>query len=217
MTPFYFALVLELVVLVYVLLIVPESNPSTQKNTDGSFFKHAETSSSMDFPSSSSPALSSLNVKQPDNFTPSQIPIRDIFMNYFKTSASLFLHPQRLLLSMVFFLIFLSFSGLQYGFVLYTALKFQWNAYDDGLFMLLTSVSRVLYMGLLLPVLHKMWISKASSETEKIKREMILIRMGLIIYAVGFACWGLVENAWAFYLGKSLKFQIVIPKPIFKL
>ncbi|TPX53232.1 hypothetical protein SeMB42_g00906 [Synchytrium endobioticum] len=174
---FYASMAAEVAVLLYVLLLLPESLGYIPPDHD-STPRPANTSTSIATPtppslstSSSTPALASLaNVKSNIMETMSVFLVSRHDSTGRKQGK-----VSRLLLVTIAFLMAISFAGLQFSFVFYTvwplpeykrpsllkqapkmqALKFGWESDDGGLFLLVLGIGRIFSVAIVLPSILK--------------------------------------------------------------
>ncbi|KAJ3246454.1 hypothetical protein HDU77_008930 [Chytriomyces hyalinus] len=92
----------------------------------------------------------------------------------------------------------MSFAGYTFVFFFYPAQKFGWDSYDAGLFSLASSVCRLLYLSLLLPFLLRK-LTEGKTELSKTRIELTLIRLGIFAYSIGLVCFGLASSGEAFF------------------
>ncbi|KAJ1554601.1 hypothetical protein HK096_002801 [Nowakowskiella sp. JEL0078] len=111
---------------------------------------------------------------------------------------------QRLLV--IFFVATLCFASLQVTYILYTALQFSWQSYENGNFFLVLSLARTLYMTIILPYLLRpddddsIYSASASvTETRRIKKQLNVITTGFFVYFIGFVAYVFAKKEWMFY------------------
>ncbi|KAJ3230111.1 hypothetical protein HDU81_004763 [Chytriomyces hyalinus] len=92
----------------------------------------------------------------------------------------------------------MSFAGYTFVFFFYPAQKFGWDSYDAGLFSLASSVCRLLYLSLLLPFLLRK-LTEGKTELSKTRIELTLIRLGIFAYSMGLVSFGLASSGQAFF------------------
>ncbi|KAJ3412466.1 Histidine kinase [Chytridiales sp. JEL 0842] len=79
------------------------------------------------------------------------------------------------------------------------AMVFAGYQYVLGLFSLTNSICRLFYLVILLPYLLRKWtIGKTS--VEKTRLELGIVRVGILLYCLGFVAFGLANEGWLFYL-----------------
>jgi len=99
-------------------------------------------------------------------------------------------------------ILLMSFSmGSVYFLNLYTSLKWGWTAYDIGKYILVIALTRSIYMGLILPILLRVGKNHYKSDAKgQVGYHINLMRLALLIWAVGHVSGSLVYYSWQFYL-----------------
>ncbi|TPX50675.1 hypothetical protein SeLEV6574_g00764 [Synchytrium endobioticum] len=218
---FYASMAAEVAVLLYVLLLLPESLGYIPPDHD-STPRPANTSTSIATPtppslstSSSTPALASLaNVKSNIMETMSVFLVSRHDSTGRKQGK-----VSRLLLVTIAFLMAISFAGLQFSFVFYTvwplpeykrpsllkqapkmqALKFGWESDDGGLFLLVLGIGRIFSVAIVLPSILKT-IPNTATPAYRTAFELWIIRVAILCNMIGFIFLGLATAGWQFYV-----------------
>jgi MFS family permease len=100
------------------------------------------------------------------------------------------------------------FSAYQYVFFFYPSKRFGWDSYDNGLFSLTNSLCRLFYLVVLLPWLLRRW-SVGMGSVEKTRLELGIVRVGMLLYMLGFTAFGLASEGWMFYLSEYEYYGVV--------
>ncbi|KAJ3129629.1 hypothetical protein HK098_000780 [Nowakowskiella sp. JEL0407] len=186
LSPFYVSFCGVLVAFAYLFLILPESlSPAIQKKQGNS----AEDDS----------ISGSQKIESP------QTVISNIFGDLLRT-LSIFTAPSRrshLFIVILFFALYLCFSAMSYCYILYTAYRFGWESYEDGQFLLFAAAVRIMYMGGVLPfvlrVFSKPFVGKPNENMERTKLEVKIVRIALLMTAIGYIGLALATKSWMFF------------------
>jgi hypothetical protein len=110
--------------------------------------------------------------------------------------------------------IIFSAAGTQGFILLFVSFRFGWGLVEQGQFLLIISIIKMMYMMVVLPLaLHRGYSyfvgsDTGLSETDKAERrfryELGLMRIGIFLFAMGYPTLGLVKEGWMMPFSESL-------------
>ncbi|KAJ3021478.1 hypothetical protein HKX48_008412 [Thoreauomyces humboldtii] len=175
---FWISVVGKLIALAYVLFILPES----LHHTDG----HTASSHAIESPSTPKPTLWS-------RLTPPRSLIAHLCT------------PPRTHLLLIAFAAAICVGGLPL-FFLFCSYRFGWDAYDEGVYLLYLSVTRMGWMLGVGGLIDRAVTPKAGGSVDdrefsvrKVTMDVRVVRVGMVLAGVGWAAIGLVPEGWMVY------------------
>jgi DHA1 family tetracycline resistance protein-like MFS transporter len=84
-------------------------------------------------------------------------------------------------------------------FFFYVSFTFGWDSQDEGQYLLVASISRMVYMLIVYPLLAKVFSSLIATPKGKAKFDLNLIRVGVLIAAFCSLMQALSKKSWHFY------------------
>ncbi|KAJ3046320.1 hypothetical protein HDV00_000134 [Rhizophlyctis rosea] len=106
---------------------------------------------------------------------------------------------------LVIFFVIASAFGQFSVFFYYMVKMFKWDAYEEGVFMLVLSVARTAWMVGFFPWLMKRLINGVvpqdgpEQSERRVKVELIILRIALLVLVVGYLALGLATEDWMIY------------------
>ncbi|KXS14519.1 MFS general substrate transporter [Gonapodya prolifera JEL478] len=97
----------------------------------------------------------------------------------------------RTILAIVLILYYFKFQGTKFVFVLYTRLRFDWRAFEDGMYYSIQSFCRAIFLLLLVPFTNKVFKGVKGLD-------VILVRMGVWVWVVGQIMYAFAWDGWVF-------------------
>lgn len=118
-----------------------------------------------------------------------------------KTLKLIFLVPGKelLLLIAATAVISASFSGRSH-FFLYAAYRLGWDSYDEGQFMLFSSLARTFYMIVVFPLIARAFAKARSTTTGRAKFEIWVARVCFAVYALSSVATGITTSVILLYM-----------------
>lgn len=101
-------------------------------------------------------------------------------------------------------------------FFYFVAFKFGWDSYDEGLFMMTSSLIRTFYMLAIFPLLVRLFSKLRSEKEGRLRFDLNLIRICLVIAALTSVALGVVPNSIGLYITSIFDGFVILASPILR-
>jgi MFS family permease len=116
----------------------------------------------------------------------------------------------RTLVTLIMFILQFKFAGTGFVFIMYTRLRFGWQAYEDGWYFFLTASFRVLSLAVMMP-----FVVRTLRKFGVVAYEVVMIRVGLLGFVASLSLYALAKSPYLFAASACLldtpSFSLVLP------